>query len=69
MTILMYVIGLLGLGGLVLGIKNWWSKRKVNQLTDEERAIFKKIDAIPDEVKKQSEEQNVDFWNKKDPNA
>ncbi len=63
------VIILLGLAWAWYSCKDFISWFKVDKLTKEQEAVEKKIEEIPKEVENQTVDQNVDFWNKKDPNS
>lgn len=47
-----------------LNFKNFISWWKIDKLTKEQKTAKDKIDSIPDDVKKQSIKDNLDFWNK-----
>jgi predicted RND superfamily exporter protein len=77
MSILAIIFAVVGF--FWVSFKNWWSGRVVNQLTEEDRKLFKEVDAIKDSISDRQTEidsiskeetdkelgEAVDEWNKK----
>lgn len=72
------ILGFAALGFIFVQVKNWLEGRKIVQLADEDKALFKQgaategkikdlqdeAEAIPAQEEAKSEQQAVDEWNK-----